>query len=106
MYKLSDETKKRLSERIGIPFEKLVDMDDSEITAYIEQKNGKKMGFSRPNPMFTGSGDDSVLLDRGRLGTMEEVDKRIDEIVKHYKSKGAKKSSTPIVKEDENVKEK
>ena len=42
MYKLSEETKKHLSETIGIPYEKLITMDDDEITAYIEQKNGKK----------------------------------------------------------------
>ena len=82
MYKLSEETKKALSETIGIPYEKLITMDDDEITAYIEQKNGKKMGYSNPNPMFCGSGDDSVLIDAGRYGTMEDVDKRMDELTR------------------------
>ena len=97
MYKLSEETKKKMSEAIGIPYEKLIEMDDSEITAYIEKKNGKRMGFSRPNPMFTGSGDDSVLIDRGRFSSMQEVDKRIDEIVKGHKSK---KETKPKTKEE------
>ena len=82
MYQLSEETKKALSETIGIPYEKLIQMDDDEITAYIEQKNGKKMGYSNPNHMFSGSGDDSVLIDAGRYGTMEDVDKRIDKLTR------------------------
>jgi len=90
MYKLSDETKKAISDSVGIPYEKLIDMDDSEITAHIEQKTGKKLTF-RPNPRLTGSGDDSVLIDMGKFSTMPEVDKRIDEIIKYYKSKKEKK---------------
>ena len=100
-YKLSEETKKRLSDTIGIPYEKLIKMDDDEITAYIEQKNGKKMRFSRPNPMFSGSGDDSVLIDRGRFRTIDDVDKRMDEIVKHHKSKSTKQQ--PLSIEDEDI---
>ena len=103
MYKLSEETKKRLSESIGIPYEKLITMDNDEITAYIEQKNGKKMGWSKPDSRFSGSGDDSVLIDQGKIRTIEDVDKRIDEIVKHHKSKRTeKKQETPII-EDEDI---
>ena len=80
MYKLSEETKKLLSETIGIPYEKLITMDDDEITAYIEQKNGKVMGYSNSNPMFSGSGDDSVLIDGDRLRIMQDVDREIDNI--------------------------
>jgi len=75
MYKLSDETKKRISNTIGIPYETLIKMDDDEITAYIEQKNHKKIRYSKPR--ITGSGDDSVLLDKGKFSTMETVDERI-----------------------------
>jgi len=100
MYKLSEETKKILSENIGIPYERLITMDDDEITAYIEQKIGKKLGYSNLGARFSGSGDDSVLIDIGRLRTMEDVDKRIDEIVKHHKSKKRETTSQPIVKEE------
>ncbi|MBQ8909381.1 MAG: hypothetical protein IJY90_03750 [Clostridia bacterium] len=104
MYKLSDETKKALSDVIGIPYEKLITMDDDEITAYIEQKNGKKMGWSKPNPMFTGSGDDSVLIDRGRLITMEDVDRRMEEIIKNHKPKRRKiKTETPVNEYEEDM---
>ena len=34
---------KSLSKRIGIPYEKLIQMEDEEIDAYIEQKTGKKI---------------------------------------------------------------
>lgn len=39
---LNEETKKKLSEAIGIPYEQLILMDDDEIQKYIEQKIGKK----------------------------------------------------------------
>lgn len=94
MYKLSEETKKSLSKIIGIPYEKLITMDDDEVTAYIEQKNGKKMGYSKPIARFLGSGDDSVLIDRGRFRTMEDVDRRMDEILNRHKSKKQPKSAT------------
>lgn len=42
-YQLSDKTKELLSKRIGIPYEKLIQMEDEEIDAYIEQKKGKKI---------------------------------------------------------------
>ena len=80
MYKLSDETKKHLSETIGIPYEQLIQMDDEEITAYIEQKNGKKLTYGEPR--ILGSGDDSVLLDRGRIRTIEDVEKEMDKITR------------------------
>ena len=42
-YQLSDKTKELLSKRIGIPYEKLIQMEDEKIDAYIEQKTGKKI---------------------------------------------------------------
>ena len=91
MYKLSEEIKKRLSESIGIPYEKLITMDDDEITAYIEQKNGKKMGWSKPDSRFSGSGDDSVLIDQGKIRTIEDVDKMIDSLEIIYNTIGYSK---------------
>lgn len=46
-YKLSNETKKSLSDVIGIPYEKLIGMEDEEIEAYIEQKTGKKVTWPK-----------------------------------------------------------
>jgi len=101
MYKLSDETQKRISNTIGIPYETLIKMDDDEITAYIEQKNHKKIRYSKPR--ITGSGDDSVLLDKGKFSTMETVDERISKITKIHKSKHHKPNLNPITNEDENI---
>ena len=110
MYKLSEETKKHLSETIGIPYEKLITMDDDEITAYIEQKNGKKMGYSTPDARFSGSGDDSVLIDRGKYRTMEDVDREMDKIIRkprlwdkfksYLSKKEVKKYKSEITKEN------
>ena len=46
----------------------------------IEKKTGKKITFGKVKQM--GSGDDSVLIDRGRIRTIEEVDKKIEELIK------------------------
>ena len=42
-YKLSDKAKEYMSRSIGIPYEKLQEMDDEELTKYIEEKIGKKL---------------------------------------------------------------
>ena len=42
-YELRKETKELLSKRIGIPYEKLLQMTDEEIDNYIEKKTGKKI---------------------------------------------------------------
>lgn len=67
-FKLSSKTKEILSKKIGIPYEKLIQMDDEEIEAYIEQKTGKKITW--PN---------GAKVDGLPIMTMEEVDKKIDE---------------------------
>ena len=46
-FKLSNKTKELLSKRIGIPYEKLIHMDDEEIEAYIEKKTGKKITWPK-----------------------------------------------------------
>ena len=66
-FKLSSKTKEILSKRIGIPYEKLIQMDDEEIEAYIEQKTGKKITW--PN---------GAKVDGLPIMTMEDVDKKID----------------------------
>lgn len=67
-FKLSSKTKEILSKKIGIPYEKLIQMDDEEIEAYIEQKTGKKITW--PN---------GAKVDGLPIMTMEDVDKKIDE---------------------------
>lgn len=66
-FKLSSKTKEILSKKIGIPYEKLIQMDDEEIEAYIEQKTGKKITW--PN---------GAKVDGLPIMTMEDVDKKID----------------------------
>lgn len=82
--KLSEETKKSISETVGIPYEELVNMDDKQIIAHIEKKTGKKVVFSKePTPVsMMGSGDDSVLIDQGKIRTMDEVDAKMNKILK------------------------
>lgn len=67
-YELSNKTKELLSKRIGIPYEKLVQMEDEEIDAFIEQKTGKKITWPK-----------GAKVDGLPIRTMESIDKRIDE---------------------------
>ncbi len=68
-FKLSNKTKELLSRRIGIPYEKLIQMDDEEIEAYIEQKTGKKITWPK-----------GAKIDGLPIRTMEDIDKEIDEL--------------------------
>lgn len=68
-FELSSKTKKILSERIGIPYEKLIQMDDEEIKTFIEQKTGKKITWSK-----------GEKINGLPIKTMEDVNKKIDEL--------------------------
>ena len=67
-FKLSSKTKEIISKRIGIPYEKLIQMEDEEIEAYIEQKTGKKITWPK-----------GAKVEGLPIMTMEDVDKKIDE---------------------------
>ena len=69
-YQLSNKTKELLSKRIGIPYEKLIQMEDEEIDAYIEQKTGKKITWPQ-----------GAKVDGLPIRTIEDVDQRMDEMV-------------------------
>lgn len=69
-YQLSNKTKELLSKRIGIPYEKLIQMEDEEIDAYIEQKTGKKITWTK-----------GAKVDGLPIRTIEDVDQRMDEMV-------------------------
>lgn len=66
-YRLSEKTKQLLSNIIGIPYERLLEMDNEEIEAYIEQKTGKKITWPK-----------GAKVDGLPIKTMEDVDKQID----------------------------
>lgn len=68
-YELSNKTKELLSKRIGIPYEKLIQMDDEEIEAYIEQKTGKKILWPK-----------GAKMDGLPIRTMEDIDRKIEEL--------------------------
>ena len=67
-FKLSSKTKEIISKRIGIPYEKLIQMEDEEIEVYIEQKTGKKITWPK-----------GAKVDGLPIMTMKDVDKKIDE---------------------------
>ena len=87
MFKLNDRTKQQITKTTGIPFEKLIEMDSDEISAYVKQKHDGEMRITQSVPIASlGSGDDSVTIDSGRITTMEEIDKQIDKLAQTPKT--------------------
>ena len=90
-FRLSDKTKELLSKRIGISYERLKQMNDEEIEAYIEQKTGKKIIWPKgakietlpTNQIVTsirteGSFSTSCLTDEENIRKMnEQIGKKI-----------------------------
>ena len=90
-FQLSDKTKELLSKRIGISYERLKQMKDEEIEAYIEQKTGKKIIWPKgakietlpTNQIVTsirteGSFSTSCLTDEENIRKMnEQIGKKI-----------------------------
>lgn len=51
-YKLTSKTKETLSRIIGIPYEKLIQMEDEEIEAFIEQRTWNKYQKNYDTQLF------------------------------------------------------
>lgn len=79
MFELSQETKNNISACLGIPFEEIYNWDyESDHSKGKEVKFSKSRDRRRPvrgNP----------LLSRGRIRTMEDVDKRLHHIANSNK---------------------
>lgn len=81
MYELSPETKQAISKTVGLPWDTLVNMTIDEEIAYIENKNGKKLGFAmRPYPNRRSTGN--PLIDRYRFFTKEDEEKWFKKLMK------------------------
>ena len=74
MYELSHETKQAIFKTVGLPWDTLINMTVEEEIAYIEKKNGKKLGFAmRPYPNIRTTGN--PLLNRYRFTRQEDEEK-------------------------------
>ena len=78
-YQLSDQTKANVSRTIGLPFEKIVNMDVEDLEKHIEQKKEKKTTCDLRIRV------DGIPIDQEHIVTMEQVDKKIDEITNEHK---------------------
>ena len=84
MYELSPETKQAISKTVGLPWDTLVNMTVEEEIAYIEKKNGKKLGcVMRPYPNRRSTGN--PLIDRYRFFTKEDEEKWFKKLMKRGK---------------------
>jgi len=90
---LKPKTKNRMNSlllnELGVSFEEAQKMDLEEFESLLELKSGKKLGYVKPSIIHQNSGDDSVLIDMGRFTTIEEVDQKIDRMLK--KERGLEK---------------
>lgn len=84
MYELSPETKKAISATVGLPWEVLTNMTVEEEIAYIEKKNGKKLGFAmRPYPNIRSTGN--PLINRYRFTTKDDEERWFKKLKKRRK---------------------
>ena len=73
---LSEETKRVLERKIGLPYAQIIAMSPSESDAHVEKVTGRKLTFSKEfDPRRTAPGN--PLLSRKRFTTKEERDNRI-----------------------------
>lgn len=79
---LKPETIKNIEQTIGLPIEVDRNMDLDEEIKYIENKNKKKLTWPKnvDHRMISHSGN--PLITRRRFRTMEDVDKKLDKIIK------------------------
>ena len=68
---LNEKTKKSIEKMVGLPFEKFLKMDPLQEKAYVEKKTGKTLGWK-----------EGLKVDGLPIRTMEEVDKRMDKVIK------------------------
>lgn len=67
---LGEETKKSIEKIVGLPFEKILQMDNLHEKDYVEKKIGKKLSWR-----------EGLKVDCIPVRTMEEVDRRMDKII-------------------------
>ena len=72
-YQISAKAKENISRAIGLPFDKIINMDHEELEKYIEQKNGKKLTYDLRMRI------DGIPIGKEHIITIEEVDKELDE---------------------------
>lgn len=86
MYTLREETKRAIGEATGLPYDEILSMSHDEEMEYIRKKRPGITFSKEPNPNVRGN----PLLVQGKVRTLEDVDKKIDEELKQWK-KSAKK---------------
>lgn len=74
-YQLSEETKNNISRIVGLPFEKIIEMDFEDLEKHIEQKIGKRPTYDLRMRI------DGIPMDEEHIITMEQVDKELDRII-------------------------
>ena len=78
MHVLNEQTRKTLSRKLGKTYNEMLQMSAEELDALVEARIGKKLtpAFSLKNMVNRGS----VYLFFKRLGSMNEIDKRLAKI--------------------------
>jgi len=70
-----EEAKRALENSLGLPYEQLCGLDINEEAAFIRAKTGRSPQFVHDNRKISRG---NPLLARGKLTTMEKINKKID----------------------------
>jgi len=78
---IGEEAKKILEKSIGLPLEQVSELGVRGEIAHVRTKTGKNLQFSKKHdPRKIGRGN--PLLARNRITTIEEINTKIDALVK------------------------
>lgn len=76
---IKEETKRNIESIVGKPLDEIQSMTLDEEIAHVESRTGKKLEFSKDvDWRFVSTGNPLISL--GRCRTMEDVDKRFDQM--------------------------
>lgn len=81
MYQIRNTSQKILEKMLGMNYQEIMDMDYEEGISYIQKKNCKRLIF--PNQInHRTSRHENYLLSRGRIKTIDQVEKGLSKILR------------------------
>ncbi len=79
MYTLSEKSKRNISSVVGLPFDKIIEKNSTEIDILIEKKINKKLEHT-PSDIFKTSGRGTPFLYLWRLLDIKTINNRLAKI--------------------------
>jgi hypothetical protein len=80
MVQLSERAVESLEKKLNIKFNELMKLDDTAQTLLVEKRISKRLDFLG-NQTLQNVSRGNPLLSLGRINTIEEINRRLDEII-------------------------